>query len=177
MSQAEGQHGARRLVLVRHAKTEQGSPDHERRLLDRGRRDATAAGAWLVAEVGPPDLVHVSTSTRTRQTWEVMASRTELSRAPVWPDRRIYQGHPADLLAVLTETPAQAATVVLVGHSPGVPALVGHLADHERSDPAALARLQESYPTMACAVLEPTTPWAALAEGGALLRRIQVPRG
>ena len=40
----------RTLVLLRHAKAEQRGwdNDHERELTGRGRRDATAAGHWLV---------------------------------------------------------------------------------------------------------------------------------
>ncbi len=62
------------LVLVRHAKAEegQGKPDHDRELTDRGRRDAEAVGAWLHGNGLGPDLVIASTSQRTRQTWEAL---------------------------------------------------------------------------------------------------------
>lgn len=169
--------GSRVLVVARHAKTEQGGPDHERALLERGRRDAAVAGRWLEAEVGRPDLVHVSTSRRTRQTWRAMAATAGATGAELWADRRLYLGHPEELLAVLTETPEEAGVVVLVGHSPGVPALVTHLAHPDRSEPGALAELAAGFPTMACAVLEVEGGWAALGEASAVLRGVHVARG
>src|SRR4051812_50149249 len=69
----------RRLVLVRHAKTEQGEPDPSRRLTNRGRRDARAIGQWLAKNGVVPDLVVVSPAARARQTWEIAAP--ELSTA------------------------------------------------------------------------------------------------
>jgi len=63
----------RRLVVLRHAKAEQGGRDRDRELTRRGHRDATAAGAWLVANDAVPEAVVVSPARRTVQTWEAAA--------------------------------------------------------------------------------------------------------
>ena len=64
---------ARRLVLLRHAKSDwpDDVPDHERPLARRGRRDAPAAGRWLRKSGYVPDLVLCSTARRARETWQL----------------------------------------------------------------------------------------------------------
>ena len=64
----------RRLMLLRHAKTETDAPsgrDQDRRLDDRGRNDAAEIGGWIATHPPFPDAVLVSTATRTQQTWEI----------------------------------------------------------------------------------------------------------
>src|SRR5476651_1807748 len=64
----------RRLMLLRHAKTEHDAPsgqDQDRRLDDRGRLDAAAIGTWIGRHPPLPDAVLVSTAIRARQTWEI----------------------------------------------------------------------------------------------------------
>ena len=54
----------RRLMLLRHAKTENDAPsgrDQDRRLDDRGRHDAAEIGGWIGRHPPFPDLVLVST--------------------------------------------------------------------------------------------------------------------
>ena len=53
----------RRLMLLRHAKTETDAPsgrDQDRRLDNRGRRDAAEIGGWIGRHPPFPDLVLVS---------------------------------------------------------------------------------------------------------------------
>ncbi len=169
----------RRLVLVRHAKTEQAAAgvDHDRRLLPRGVADAGAAGEWLGGRADlVPDLVLCSTATRAAQTWAEMALHPRLADVEVRVDRRIYNAPPEVVLEVLTEAPEDARVVAVVGHAPGVPALVAALADGEQSRVEAVAALAAGFPTMACAVLEPGVGWADLDADTAILLEVEVPR-
>src|SRR3954469_13488210 len=62
----------RRLMLLRHAKTEHDAPsghDQDRRLDERGRLDAAAIGTWIGRHPPLPDAVLVSPAGRARQTW------------------------------------------------------------------------------------------------------------
>ena len=71
----------RRLMLLRHAKTEADAPsgkDHDRRLDDRGRSDAADVGAWMARHHHVPDLVLVSTAVRAQQTWHIVTDTTGL---------------------------------------------------------------------------------------------------
>lgn len=61
----------RRLVLMRHAKSDWGSPslaDHDRPLNKRGRRDGPRMAAWIAENGLRPDLILCSTARRTRET-------------------------------------------------------------------------------------------------------------
>ena len=65
---------SRTIIVMRHAKAEQGGPsDFERQLTDRGMADAAAAGTWLAERGVVPDHALVSAAVRTQQTWEALA--------------------------------------------------------------------------------------------------------
>ncbi len=109
----------RTLVLLRHAKAEQRGwdNDHERELTGRGRRDATAAGHWLVEHGIGVDEVLCSTSERTQQTTEsVWASGCP--ETEVHLDRRIYLATPERLLEVIHEADEDADVLMVVGTPP-----------------------------------------------------------
>jgi len=103
------------LLLIRHAKTEQGSPDELRELSDRGRRDAAAIGEWLESAGVVPDLVVVSPATRARQTWELTGLTAKVS-----VDERIYDNHPEGLMAIAREADESVQTLAIVGHNPSI---------------------------------------------------------
>ncbi|GGL41409.1 histidine phosphatase family protein [Phycicoccus endophyticus] len=164
------------LVLMRHAKTEESNPggDHERELTARGRRDATAAGHWLLEHGIGIDEVLCSTAERTRQTCEAVWE-SGCPEAEVHHDRRIYNGSPEAVLAALWETDEDADVVMVVGHAPGVPALAELLADGDGSVEGHRA-LAEGFPTCGLAVLHYAGRWADIGAGDATLERFHVAR-
>lgn len=105
----------RRLLLIRHAKTEEGSPDEQRRLTERGQQDAAAIGDWLRAQDLAPDLAVVSPAMRARQTWEL----TRID-STVTVDERIYDNRPDNLLAIAREADESVQTLAIVGHNPSI---------------------------------------------------------
>lgn len=109
-----------RLILLRHAKAEPHREDDRARVLaERGRADALAVRPVL--EELAPDLAVVSTSARTRETWE-LANPGEV---PVVYDERVYAASVADLREVLGERTED--SVVLVGHNPSIERLAWEL--------------------------------------------------
>lgn len=175
-----GTESPRRLLLVRHAKTEQptgGMTDHERALLPRGVADARAGGAWLVERHLVPHLVLCSTATRAQQTWEQLAEGGRLRDVEVWTDRRIYNAYPEEILAVIQEAPEDRQILMVVGHAPGIPSLGWGLADEEASDAAALATLGEGMPTGVGLELEVDGPWSDLGAEQARLIGVHRWRG
>ncbi len=165
------------LVLLRHAKAEHGGyeRDHERELTARGKRDASAAGHWLVEHAIGLDEVICSTSARTQQTAEELWV-AGCPEAEVHFDRRVYNASPGTLLEVLRESDPEASVIMLVGHAPGIPALASMLADGEGSWEAHQA-MSQGYPTCGLAVLRYSGHWAALGESMAVLDRFHVARG
>ncbi|WP_327633907.1 histidine phosphatase family protein [Kribbella sp. NBC_00482] len=165
----------RTLVLLRHAKAvpPETMPDLERPLADRGRADAGAAGRHLVAQGIEADLVLCSPSKRTRETWKYVAE-AGVAAKDVWYDKRIYNADTDGILDAIRETPAEARTVVVVGHAPGIPWLADELALDGTSPER--VELTQKYPTTGLAVLHLTTRWADLSANDADLVSYVVPR-
>jgi phosphohistidine phosphatase len=143
----------RRLLLLRHAKAERSRPgerDHDRVLAARGRDDAPKLGAYMVRHAFMPDVVLVSTSARTRETWKLAA--TAFEEPPVVRyDERIYEAGPHAILNVIKETHPGVDTLLVIGHNPGLQELATQLVAVGDSD--ALRRLKEEFPTSALAVI------------------------
>ena len=166
----------RRLVLLRHAKAEHpdGIPDHERPLALPGRRQCPVVGATM-AELGVvPDLVWCSTAVRTRQTWELV--RGALGHQPPVEYRdEVYDAAVRSLLTLVASAPAEARTLVVVGHEPTMSHAAATLAG-PGSDEAAFARVQVGVPTASWSWLEHDGAWADLQPRGArLVRLVTVP--
>lgn len=158
----------RTLVLLRHGKSgyPAGIGDHDRPLADRGLREAALTGQWLADEGITVDAVLCSTATRTRET----LARTGID-APVTYLDDIYGGTPDDILeAVRVHAPADAGTVLVVGHEPGMPSTALTL------DPSGAI---DRFPTSAYAVVEVGAPWPEIGlapDPQARLVGVRVPR-
>jgi phosphohistidine phosphatase len=159
------------LLLARHAKSDYppGVDDHARPLAQRGRRDAHALGVWLSAKAGPLDRIVISTSTRTRQTWEIASSHLEAGLPCEFTDN-IYEADWRELLTVARESGPSQRTL-LIGHNPGMEDLATILATNS------LPAMHEKFPTSAVARLTFEGSWEQLDQHGAELVEFVVPRG
>jgi phosphohistidine phosphatase len=161
----------RTLLVLRHAKAagEPGVNDTERPLTGGGRRDASAAGQWLLARGITPDWVLCSPARRTRETWEQV--RAALGAAAPRDEavsfgQRLYDAGAQDLLDLVNEQPDEAHTVLTVGHNPASGHLVAWLTG--RSD--------ITFPACALAVVRLGESWAAAAPGSGELAGLWTPR-
>ena len=166
----------RQLIILRHAKAEQfGSSDHERVLTGRGHRDAEDAGEWA-RELGlSPDYAVVSSAARTKGTWSSFAAGAGLDLDPVI-DRSLYGAGTDGALEIINTAPAEASTVLLIGHNPTMAYLV-HLLDDGGAEADVFARVSEGFPTSALAVLDVPCAWSELDTGGARITGYHVGRG
>ena len=162
--------GGRTLLVLRHAKAagEPGVNDTERPLTGGGRRDASAAGRWLLARGITPDRVLCSPARRTRETWEQISA--VLGGAAPGQDavsfgRRLYDAGARDLLDLVNEQPGDARTLLTVGHNPAAGQLVALLT----------RRLDIAFPACALAVIRLGGSWAAAAPGGGELADLWTP--
>jgi len=166
-----------RLMLLRHAKSEKGTPgmrDRDRGLNPRGQRDAPAIGAYLVHHKLIPDRVVVSPARRTRETWERVATAFPKT-PPVSYDERLYESGPDAILAVLKETPPSTRTLLVVGHNPGLHETARLLI--ASGDVEARERLNEAMPTASIAVIDfPGNDWRKLHPHSGRLERFVTPR-
>lgn len=160
------------LIVLRHAKSswKTAELDLGRPLSERGEKDAEAAGAILAGY--DIDVVLCSSATRARQTWE-HAVIGGASCDDVRFSEAIYHAWAGELLAELHDLSEQTPTVLLIGHQPTLGDLVLGLAK-----PSALtARAAERFPTCALSVLTYRGGWKTLADGKAVLKRYEIPRG
>jgi phosphohistidine phosphatase len=116
----------RRLMLLRHAKTEHDAPsgrDRDRRLDERGHRDAAEIGGWIGRHPPFPDLVMVSEAVRAKQTWELAWEAMKDLAAPPQVEflPELYGADPNQLLeSIRTASVTDPKRLMLVGHNPGM---------------------------------------------------------
>ena len=148
----------RRLMLLRHAKTENDAPsgrDEDRRLDDRGRRDAAEIGGWIGRHRPFPDLVAVSPAVRAHQTWEIawetMKDLVPEPRVELVPE--LYGADVSQLLETVRDaSSADPQRLMIVGHNPGMHELALALAGS--GDPAGRNALADNLPTSGLAVFD-----------------------
>lgn len=166
----------KRLLLLRHAKSAwpQGVEDHDRPLGERGLRDAPRMGAYIASAGLVPDLALVSPARRTRETWALV--EPALGRAcPAHFVPSIYEAEASAILEAVREAPDSAASVIVVGHNPGLETLARLLA--AEGEAAALAALGRKYPTGGLAVIDlPADRWRDVAPSSGILRRFMTPK-
>ena len=112
----------RRLLLLRHAKTEGHEPgrdDRARVLIERGRADAARLGAYMASHGLTPDRVILSSAARCQETWTLMASAMRPAPA-VSTLEQIYDATPQDIVGAVLDAPADAEALLIVGHNPGL---------------------------------------------------------
>jgi len=166
----------RRIVVMRHAKAEQvAARDAERALLEPGREDAAEAGSWLAGQGIRPDHALVSAAARTRQTWEALAGAAGWELEAAF-DQGLYTAGPETALDLIRLTPAEAGTLVVVGHNPTI-AYLAQLLDDGDGDVAASNEMAMGYPTSAVTVMEYDGAWADLGAGTARVLAFHVGRG
>jgi phosphohistidine phosphatase len=167
----------RRLLLLRHAKTERAAPgehDRDRKLMERGRTDASIIGAYLVRHRFGPELALVSPATRAAETWALVAAAFPEASPRVVSDERIYNAVPETLMGLIRET-TQAHSVIVVGHNPSLHDLALQLI--ASGDVEARERLSENLPTCGLVIIDfPFDDWSRLHVNAGRLERFVSPR-
>lgn len=114
------------LILWRHAEAEDGAPDSERKLTDKGQKQAKTMAEWLKPRLPKNTLILVSPTKRTQQTAAALdddfqttdevgpgVSAKAILAAACWPERDgavIVVGHQPTL--------GEAAALILSGKTP-----------------------------------------------------------
>ena len=131
------------LYVLRHgqaAPESEVASDHERVLTRRGRTEVQRAAACLLERGSLPSLVLSSSATRARQTAELCCA--------AWPGgielvivEGLYLAGPGSYLTALAARADSQRAAMVVGHNPGLEALVHRLT--ERSEHLATASFVE----------------------------------
>lgn len=135
------------LILLRHAHAEAaatGQADLDRPLSAHGQAEAEAAGRWLREHHLLPDRVLCSPARRTRETLEAVLAQTGYVEQRL--DERIYEATPGGLIDLAEPHVAEVERLLVVGHNPGLEALVallnsGRSGEYRGMPPAGIAVL------------------------------------
>jgi phosphohistidine phosphatase len=145
------------LILMRHAKSDWGSPglaDFDRPLNARGQRSARALGDWLRAKGHVPDEILCSSARRTAETCAGLNLdlRADFTRA-------LYHAEPGAMAHELAG--ATGDRVLMIGHNPGVGEWAGQLVAAPPDHPRFF-----DYPTGATLVIDfDIADWAEARRG------------
>lgn len=144
----------KKAILLRHAKSSWDDPaieDSDRPLNARGRAAAPMIGRWLAERRHIPDTILCSASRRTQETVSRLRQSIAGLPEPI-VERELYHASPRAMLDRMGRLPRTCETVMLVGHNPGLGALVRKLSDGREN--RRCRRAFEHFPTGAAAVME-----------------------
>jgi phosphohistidine phosphatase len=159
----------RRLMLLRHAKTENNAPsgrDQDRRLDHRGHKDAAEIGSFIAGHPPFPNCVLVSPAVRAHQTWEVawaaMKNSVPAPRVELLPE--LYGADPAQMLQTIRDASvSDPKRLMVIGHNPGMHELALALTDGG-GDTAGRRALSDNLPTSGLAIFDfAISDWADVA--------------
>lgn len=167
----------KRLFLLRHAKAvpaDGGTEDFDRTLMLSGMQDGAHMARFLRKSDYTVDLILCSSSARTTQTAELVLQ--ELDAGIDYRDN-LYLAEPPRILAAIRGAPASVASLMVVGHNPGLEQAATLLAREpvRRKERARHEALEEKFPTCALAILDfDAGRWRDVGEGkGKLVEFVQ----
>ncbi len=163
------------LYLLRHAKSswaESDIADHDRPLAPRGRRAAKKVAKHLNQRGLSPEMVLCSSARRGQETLALVAPALR-GKTTIQVEDDIYAAPAEALLQRLRRVPDVIASVMLIGHNPGLQDLALMLAGRG----AMLERLREGFPPAALVTLHiPAGDWHELGSGDAELVDYVLPK-
>jgi phosphohistidine phosphatase len=139
-----------RLILFRHAEAMSraaGQSDFDRPLSASGRYDAGLMGRVLASAGFTPDLALVSSSARTRETWEAASAAFPDARAQ--DSKALYNASAQQIARIAHAAEGKARTLMVIGHNPGIQLYALSLAT---SGSTAARQVHDSFPTSTAAV-------------------------
>jgi len=164
------------LALFRHAKSDWNDArlrDFDRPLNERGRKGAKLMGNHIRDHGDRFQRVLASPAVRVTQTIEISAQSAGGSPPVTW-DRRIYLANSATLMEVLREQEGDPASIIMVGHNPGLEDLIFDLVPDDGTSPLRDV-VEDKFPTATFAVIELAIEnWADIEDNcGALVHLVR----
>jgi phosphohistidine phosphatase len=118
------------LLIIRHAKSSWdniNTPDIERPLNDRGRKDAPAMARRVIKAGIHPDRLVSSPARRARHTAELFAREFHVKETDIVILNELYHAQPVTFQQVIGGLDDADQTVALFSHNPGITAFVNTL--------------------------------------------------
>ena len=122
----------RRLILIRHAKSDWENPsirDFDRPLNKRGSVNAPEMAKRMISQKINPELIVSSPALRALTTAKYFAKEWEIDFEMIQTDKNIYEADLKTLLNVVNHFDNQHNTIAMFGHNPGFTNFVNYLSD------------------------------------------------
>ena len=119
----------KQLIIARHAKSSWEDilcPDFDRWLNDRGKKDLLLLSGLLWDTLKKPDYIIASPAKRTTKTAEAYAKAWWYKKKHIEREKSLYEASLSTLCTVIEKTQEKVDRLVLVGHNPGLTALINH---------------------------------------------------
>ena len=120
----------KQLVILRHGKAEQDTmakDDYDRVLTDRGIKNASDMGGFILKKWGVPDLILSSSARRAHDTAILAAQSLGYPQEEIRTDQNLYFAPSRWILNVISKLPDEVNRCLYVGHNPGVTELINDL--------------------------------------------------
>jgi len=165
----------RRLLILRHAKTEPGElgkDDRNRALVERGKREAGQIGAYLASHTLTPDGVVLSPARRVQETWAHLALKPTPGATT---DDHVYEATAQDIFKIVAGTAGGLRSLMVIGHNPSLHEVALMLI--ASGDIEARERLREKLPPAGLVVIDfAFDDWGKLHPQSGRLERFVTPR-
>jgi phosphohistidine phosphatase len=137
----------RYLYLLRHAESaekQMGQHDRDRELTQRGVREASLIGAYLLKENAKFDAVHCSSASRARSTAMVLVEAMKIEGEKIDEREELYDASTRTFFEFITQLDDDEQTILCIGHNPVISYLAESLSKSEIGEmpPAGLAVLK-----------------------------------
>ncbi len=118
------------LLIIRHAKSSWdniNTPDIDRPLNDRGKKDAPAMAKRVIKAGVQLDRLVSSPARRARHTAELFAREFKVKETDIVIRNELYHAQPAAFQQVIADLDDRRSAVALFSHNPGITAFVNTL--------------------------------------------------
>lgn len=123
----------KRLIVVRHAKAEQGGYDHDfkRELTEKGKSDARKIASDLKEWKIQPDFIISSPATRALMTARLFAEELNFPKRNIIENKRLYFDFTTqEFIEMLGEISDEFSSVFVFGHNPFIYFIAENLCDN-----------------------------------------------
>jgi phosphohistidine phosphatase len=127
----------KRLIIVRHAKAEQGGFDHDfdRELSEKGKNDARKIGRDLKEWNILPDYIISSPASRALTTARIFAEELDFQKKKIIENEGLYFDFTVqDFVEMLHKIPDEYQTVFVFGHNPFMMYIAGSMCHNFHGD-------------------------------------------
>ncbi|MDO5665653.1 MAG: histidine phosphatase family protein [Bacteroidia bacterium] len=119
----------KKLLIMRHGKSSWDNKyldDYDRPLNERGIKNSSEMGRFLLQKFGKPELILSSSAKRTMTTASLAAISLDYPQDKIKLDEELYLAGVSDITKSIAKISDNINTCILVGHNPGLTDLVNY---------------------------------------------------